>query len=226
MIERNKLVFFDFCETLIKFQTADKYVDFCRSKLHTRRMNILQIIAQILTKSYCFRIINKFIPNNTIRKRLILNQLQGIEYTVLDNLAKEYYEQCLKPAIIPQVMERLSMHLQSKDKVWIISGGYNIYIKYFVNEYCLSGYISTNIAFTKEGISLGYFDGVDCMRENKVHLIREKFKEVLDEMDSVAYSDSASDLPLLLMATVGYVVSKYSSQEWVVRNNLKELIWK
>lgn len=225
MIERNKLVFFDFCETLIKFQTADKYVDFCRSRLHTRRMNILQTITIVLTKSYCFRIINRFLPNNTIRKRMVLSQLKGVEYTILDNLAKEYYEQCLRPAIIPEMLNRLLAHLQSQDNVWIISGGYDIYIKYFVEEYSLAGYISTNIAFTKKGICLGCFAGLDCMRKNKVHLIEKKLRFFLNDMDTVAYSDSASDLPLLLMAKEGFVVSKKETQKWAMKNNLKEIVW-
>lgn len=225
MIARNKLVFFDFCETLIKFQTADKYIDFCRKRLHSKRMNLLQTITIVLTKSYCFRIINRFFPNNTIRKRLILSQLKGIEYVVLDNLAKEYYEQCLKPAIIPKMRDRLLAHLQSQDNVWIISGGYDIYIKYFVDEYSLAGYISTNIAFTKKGICLGCFTGLDCMRQNKVYLIEEKLSFLLKNTDTVAYSDSVSDLPLLLMAKEGFVVSKKETQNWAMENNLKEIIW-
>lgn len=225
MIERNKLVFFDFCETLIKFQTADKYVDFCRSRLHTRRMNILHIITTVLTKSYCFRIINRFLPNNTIRKRVVLSQLKGIEYTILDNLAKEYYEQCLKPAIIPEMLNRLLAHLQSQDNVWIISGGYDIYIKYFVEEYSLAGYISTNIAFTKEGVCLGRFVGLDCMRKNKVYLVEKELGSFLDNTDTVTYSDSDSDLPLLLMAKEGFVVSKNETQKWAMENSLKEIVW-
>lgn len=225
MIERNRLVFFDFCETLIKFQTADRYVDFCRNRLHSRRMSILHTITTVLTKSHCFRIVNRFLPNNTIRKRLVLSQLKGVEYTVLDNLAKEYYEQCLKPAIIPQMCNRLLAHLQSQDSVWIISGGYDIYVKYFVKEYSLTGYISTNIAFTNKGICLGCFEGLDCMRENKVYLVEKKLRNFLDKMSTVAYSDSASDLPLLLMAEEGFVVSKKESQKWAIKYNLKEIIW-
>lgn len=225
MIERNKLVFFDFCETLIKFQTADKYIDFCRNRLHSRRMNVLHAITTVLTKSYCFRIINRFLPNNTIRKRLVLSQLKGIEYTILDNLAKEYCEQCLKPAIIPEMLNRLLAHLQSQDNVWIISGGYDIYIKYFVEEYSLAGYISTNIAFTNKGVCLGRFVGLDCMRKNKVYLIEKELRSFLNSTDTVAYSDSASDLPLLLMAKEGFVVSKKETQKWAMENSLKEIVW-
>lgn len=225
MIEKNKLVFFDFCETLIKFQTADKYIDFCRKRLHSRRMNLLQTITIVLTKSYCFRIIDRLLPNNTIRKRLVLSQLKGIEYTILNDLAKEYYEQCLKPAIIPKILNRLLIHLQSQDNIWIVSGGYDIYIKYFVEEYSLAGYISTNIAFTEKGICLGRFTGLDCMRQNKVYLIEKKLSLFLNNMDTVAYSDSISDLPLLLMTKEGFVVSKKETQKWAMENNLKEIVW-
>ena len=39
MEEKARLVFFDFCETLIKYQTADKYIDFCREILCYKQMN-------------------------------------------------------------------------------------------------------------------------------------------------------------------------------------------
>ncbi len=223
----NRLVFFDFCETLISFQTADCYVDFCRERVHKFRMQLLQFVTEVLTYLQFFKIMNRFIPNNTIRKRLILYQLKGLSYWELDRLAKVYYEECLSPSIIPEIQERLLKHIELGDSVWIVSGGYDIYIKYFVADFHLAGYVSTKIAFSKEGICRGTFDGIDCMRENKVYLLKQCLGSVLsnEEIKTLAYSDSSSDLPLLLMVSEGYVVSKGKTQEWSKQNSLKELIW-
>ena len=221
----NNLVFFDFCETLIPFQTADRYVDFCRKRLRRPRMRLLQTMTEVLTQMRLFRVMDRLFPGNSMRKRLILQQLRGIEYAKLDSLAKMYYEQCLKPAIIPMMQERMLQHVHAGDSVWVVSGGYDIYIKYFVEAFGLAGYVSTKIAFSNRGICRGTFDGLDCMSANKVVLLKALMGGILSERKSVAYSDSLSDLPLLSMATEGYVVSKSRSQRWSVNNNLKELIW-
>ena len=63
------------------------------------------------------------------------------------------------------------------------------------------------------------------MRSNKVILIKKKFGDMLDIVDTIAYSDSKSDLPLLLMVKDGYVISKNKSQIWSVENKLKEILW-
>ncbi len=221
----NKLVFFDFCETLVSFQTADRYVDFCRERLRRPRMRLLQAVTRILTRMYFFRAMGRLRPDNSMRKRLILWQLRGIEYAELDRLARMYYEQSLKPAVIPMMQERMLQHLNAGDAVWIVSGGYDIYIKYFVEAFGLAGCVSTKIAFSECGICRGVFEGLDCMSANKVVLLQSLMGRTLSEHKSIAYSDSCSDLPLLLMATEGYAVSKHRSQKWSADNNLKELIW-
>ena len=57
----------------------------------------------------------------------------------------------------------------------------------------------------------------------------DKIKNIIDLSNinleqSVAYSDSITDLPLLTIVKNGVVVSKKHSQNWVVSNNLKEII--
>jgi phosphoserine phosphatase len=43
--------------------------------------------------------------------------------------------------------------------------------------------------------------------------------------ESIAYSDSTSDLPLLLLAGKGVVVSRGKSQPWIKQYGFKEIIW-
>jgi len=190
-------------------------------------MQLLQLLTTILIWGKFFKVMDKLYPDNTIHKRLVLYQLKGLSYSELDRLAKAYYEECLYPSIIPEIQKRLLKHVELGDTVWIVSGGYDIYIKYFVEAFRLAGYVSTKIAFSGEGVCRGRFDGIDCMRENKVCLLRQHLGSVLSEVETktLAYSDSSSDLPLLLMVSEGYVVSKGKTQQWSKQNNLKEIIW-
>lgn len=188
-------------------------------------MMVLQLFVMLLTKVRFFRVMGRIAPGNTMRKRLILSQLKGIGYAELDRLAAAYYRTCIRPALIPMMKERLLRHVEAGDSVWIVSGGYDIYIEYFVVEFGLAGSVSTKIAFSDKGMCLGRFDGIDCMGENKVRLLKERALGPSEDAVTTAYSDSISDLPLLTMADHGYVVSNGRSQAWCGNNGLKELIW-
>ncbi|GHT86418.1 hypothetical protein FACS1894137_11980 [Spirochaetia bacterium] len=62
------------------------------------------------------------------------------------------------------------------------------------------------------------------MGKNKVKIIEKVFADIkLD--DTVSYSDSKSDIPLLKWTTIGVVVSKNHHQPWINDDNFKEIIW-
>jgi phosphoserine phosphatase len=73
-----KLALFDFCETLVSFQTAGRFVDFVRAKLGSRRMLKLE---ELRVKSKALRftaVANKLLPHYNFDKRLHLYQLKGL----------------------------------------------------------------------------------------------------------------------------------------------------
>ena len=62
--------------------------------------------------------------------------------------------------------------------------------------------------------------GKDCMREEKIRFVSKCIACNPEEI--VVYSDSKSDLPLLLWADKGVVVSRERHREWVAENKLEE----
>lgn len=220
-----KRVFFDFCETLIKFQTADRFVDFCRETLGRKRMKQLHHATCLAEKFQLFKVLNLLVRGlgSTVHKQCVLFQLKGIDYTTLNRLGEIYFETMLRPAVIRPVIETMKQHLSRGDEVWIVSGGYDIYIKYFVRHYGLNGYFASEIAFDTKGICLGRMNGKDCMRAAKASILRQYFSDNLS--DTIAYSDSHSDLPLLLTVSSGFVISNRRHQAWVEKYNLQEIIW-
>ena len=119
-------------------------------------------------------------------------------------------------------MKKIEEKKRSGYNIYIVSGGYDIYLKHFASEFCVDAIFSTKIEF-KDNICTGKFDGVDCMDQNKVICLNKFF--VREEVESIAYSDSITDLPMLLWANHQYVISKNTSQAWAKSNNLKEIIW-
>ena len=215
-----KVAFFDFCETLVDFQTADAYVDFVRERTNNRRMVLLNNIQSLLTRIKVIKVLSVIFPTKSVNKRIKLFQLKGFSEEELKELASYYYLERIKPHFIQRLVETLIELKNDGYSVGLVSGGYGIYLQYFVEEYNLDFCVSSNISFRK-GKCTGLLDGLDCLNNNKIILLKQYFKET--PQDSIAFSDSVSDIPLLQYAKKGVVVSR-QHQEW---SNIfyNEIIW-
>ena len=222
-IPKSKIAFFDFCETIVDFQTADAFVDFVRERTGNSRMVWMNRCHTVLSKVKIIKIAEKLTGyRHSINKQLKLLQLRGFEYTLLDNLAKEYYQKRLKPHFIDQLLSELLNKKEQGYEIVLVSGGYSIYLKYFAEEYCVNKVISSSIGF-KRNICTGKFGSIDCLNENKVILLESIYDR--QNLECIAYSDSITDLPLLTWVDEGYVVSRGRSQKWSYENKLNEIVW-
>ena len=109
----------------------------------------------------------------------------------------------------------------------IVSGGYDIYLKYFAQDYGIADVIATKIKM-KDGICKGSFDGIDCLWENKLTLLNAYCIQQgiqIDQEQSYAYSDSRSDLPLLSYVAHPVVVKRKESPLCVELNNQEIIVW-
>jgi HAD superfamily hydrolase (TIGR01490 family) len=219
----NKIALFDFCETIANFQTADAYVDFVRERLHDCRMcrlEKMQVFLRTIKVIQIVEIITRY--RFSINKRIKLWQLRGHGLAELQALAREYYQERIKPNFIPEMMGKLLELKAQGYSIFLVSGGYNIYLRYFAEENDLSGVISTKVGF-KNDVCTGKFDGIDCLREEKTKLLNQYFKK--KPKYSIAFSDSITDIPFLKWADEGYVVSRNKHQIWSKKNKLNEIIW-
>ena len=219
-----KIAIFDFCETLVDFQTADAFVDYVRE--HTDELSVRrkEKINLILRKYKVTRIAEKITSSKySIEKKLKLWQLKGLEKDMLNDLAFDFYQERIKPHLIERTNELLVQHQLAGDEVWLISGGYGIYLRYYKEEFKIDKLISSNISFS-ENKCLGKMEGLDCMRENKVELFKQAFSQCKGGKVIASYSDSISDIPILLLADRPYVISR-RHQEWAHQYYFNEIIW-
>lgn len=218
----NKVALFDFCETLANFQTADPFVDYVRVSKQSKRMVFWDNLKKLHDKCRLVGFIEYlFFRTQSVGKRLKCYQLKGLSEMYLKEMAKCYYEEVIKPNLIPRMVEEMEK-LKSSYDIYLVSGGYDLYLNYFVKDYSLNGCISTKIKF-KDGVCTGTFDGNDCMNFNKVKLLETFFK--VKPKHVIAYSDSKSDLPLLTWANEGIVVQKVDKPKWASNYNFKEILW-
>ncbi|MBC5644794.1 HAD-IB family phosphatase [Parabacteroides segnis] len=223
MLYREKVAFFDFCETLVDFQTADAFCDYVRERTKKTKMFKIEKNIILLKKIYLLPILQKlFRKYGSIEKKLKAYELKGFNYSDLDEYAKKYYETRIKPHFIKELTNELVRLKEEGYTVGIVSGGYGIYLKYFVQDFNLDFLLSSNIKI-ENNICTGFLDGLDCMNERKIQYINKLFPS--KPTYSIAFSDSLSDIPLLQYATDGVVVSRNKHQNWVDNNKFKELIW-
>lgn len=227
MAKERKVAFFDFCETIVNFQTANAFIDYVRKYDGTFYMKLLNFFYILLSKLRVFAIANKIIPSNSYSKKIKLLQLKGFTYERLDNLAESYYAEKLSTSLISPVMKEMENLGNQGFEICIVSAGYSIYLKYFALHHGIKHIIGTELDF-KEGknICRGRIRGKDCINDEKPFRIKSYFeKEKVDYLNSIAFSDSISDLPMLKMVGNGVVISKDVSRQWSIKHQLREIIW-
>lgn len=219
----NKVALFDFCETLVNFQTADAFVDFVREHERERVILVKYYLKELLNRIYVIKAFEKVTKGRfSINKRLTLWQIKGFKQSEIVRYAQLYYIERIKPNFIADIINiLLSLQAEGYD-IYIVSGGYDVYLNFFAREFKVKGVISTKIRF-KNNLCTGKIDGIDCMNRGKVRLLDDFFQR--RPAYSEAYSDSITDLPFLKWANIGIVVSKDKHQIWVDKNYLKEIIW-
>jgi len=222
-----KLAFFDFCDTLVSFQTADAFIDYVRQNEGNFYMKFMNTISIVTTKIKLITVLNKLFPYSGFSKKIKLLQLRGLSFEKLDNLAEMYYKALIKPNLIVPVLSEMKRVRQKGYEVCIVSAGYSVYLKYFAKEYNIKHLIATKIKFNrKDSKCLGAISGKDCIHIEKINRINSYFdSQELDYKNSISFSDSISDMPLLSMTGKGVVVSKITSQSWSHLHNFNEIVW-
>lgn len=202
-----RIALFDFCDTLVNFQTADPFVTFTLKSAEQDSTGIF----------YCSENISE--PKS---KEKYLNQLKGLSRTFIYQCAEKYYKTCIKPNLYSRMISILRRYIRLQYKVYLVSGGYEPYLRYFAKDYGIDGVIANEFLF-KNQIFTGKIDGTDCMGEEKVCRIENMFfKKNIDY--SISYSDSISDLPLLKWTEEGVVVSRKSLRKWASNERLYQIV--
>lgn len=213
-----KIALFDFCETIVDFQTGDAFIYYVYEKENSIKNRIRR--AFIKKKIKLKRKINKKYNS----KLDTLSLLKGFSYDILNKHAKNFYIERIRNRFIPKIIDELLRLKKEGYRIYVISGGYDLYLKYFIEEFQLNGFFSTKIKFLNN-TCFGCFDGIDCMEDNKVKILNDFFKnEKINEYQTVAYSDSPTDIPLLKYCKEAFVVTPTESS-WADNTGFKKIIY-
>ncbi|WP_050660356.1 HAD family hydrolase [Gallaecimonas pentaromativorans] len=219
------LVIFDFCDTLVRSQTADEFVHYVTEIKDIKRKIVSDFIREWSNKFKIVKALNFIFPKLNINKRLLLFKLRGISKVELDTLGEMYARNVLREKENSSIIDRLKEHQKQGDEIVVISGGYDTYIKHFMKIYGVDRCICTNLKYNHSGVFTGFIDGVDCLNEEKVSRLRSSFS-LENYQQTICYSDSITDLPILRACHIGIVVSYHYRTDWANEMGLKEIIIK
>lgn len=201
-----EVILYDFCGTLVDFQTANAFVSFVIDKLGIRR-SFTEYLRLSLHRLHLIPIINRFHTGMSVNKALYLYLLKGYKYCILNSLAREFYNCCIKKHFVTTVLRKLQKDVSDGKNVIIISGGYDIYLKYFVEEFNIQHLICSKLQF-KNNRFTGKIIGKDCMGSEKVRKLYNNFPLLKYNLKKqmTLYSDSPSDIPLFMECDIRIAV--------------------
>ncbi|CAN5426429.1 HAD family hydrolase [soil metagenome] len=110
------------------------------------------------------------------------------------------------PRIYPKMLEEIGSHRDAGRPTFIVSAAGNELVEELARVLGMSGGIGTSYAVASDGLLTGELDGPFMYGEGKVIALRDFAQQhEIDLAESFAYSDAASDLPML--RAVGHPVA-------------------
>ena len=206
-----KVALFDFCDTIVSFQTANAFVEYAIYRFKSRR--VFYLLYKLVNKTKLISSFYYFFIGHGASKRIPLLFLKGIEKNELERIAHDFYIERIRPNFIIPVLEQIKKLQAEGNTTIIVSGGYSIYIVYFAKEYGIDCVLANEILYRKNRCAGKY--GEECMGRNKVARLASFLPlNEIDYLRSWAFTDDKSDVPLLELVQNKVVVSKGGHQDW------------
>ena len=222
-----KLAVYDFCQTIVDFETGDGFIHFIMQKTGNKKMKLIDTARKLLRKMRIIKLIQHFYRGRcSLNKQLVLCQLRGLERRVINKYAEEYYQEIIKKHLINFVIKNIEQQKEKGYYIVIVSASYYPFLKLFCDDYNIDLLITNKFEYDRNGMFTGNIERDDCISKNKVRYLLEAL-ELIDGKYEIteSYGDSESDKYILNIATQGYVISKTNSKAWVKKTNFKEIVY-
>ncbi|ASQ29975.1 HAD-superfamily hydrolase, subfamily IB [Campylobacter avium LMG 24591] len=194
------LALFDFCETLINFQSLDRYLQLAALE------NVHCNEAENIARRQSFANANMPYPR--------YEALIDFDIQKATSLAKNFVFGDILAGINQRVLDKLFFHQDRGDEIVIVSGGLSIYINEFAKIYGVTNIVAVDLEVVSNKLT-GNIDGIHTMQERKLYKLAQTFDlNEYDLKDSYVYSDCVSDIPLLSLVGNARVVSCGKDLKW------------
>jgi len=189
------LAFFDLDGTLTRFDT---FVPYCLLSLFYRPRRVFAL--KPLLKA-CINFFRGRIDRQDLKETFLVAFLEGARRNDIELFNREFFRFILLWIIREEMIEKMRLHKQAGDQVYLVSASPDVYLDTLAREWKLVGVICTKLEW-KNGLLTGKILGKNCRGHEKGVRIRELFSEIELE-GSFAYGNKNEDQELLELVTFG-----------------------
>ncbi len=134
--------------------------------------------------------------------------------------ADEFYNDLLKPHLVPNIVQKLENHKKQGHIIVIVSGSIRYYLEPAAKDLGIHHIICTDLEEGKDGLLTGKPIGQICFGVYKKELTLKLVEKLnIDLKNSYAYGDNQSDIPLLKLVGNPVAVEPTSKLKKLPQNN-------
>lgn len=188
------LALFDFDGTITDRETMPGFMILA---VRPSRLALGKLLLFPLIVGYKLRIV----PGTVVRAAICWFGFRGIPAAELERHGEEFARSVLPAVVRPQAMARIAWHKARGDRVVVVSGGLDLYLRHWSGAHGLELVCSS--LQQREGRYTGLYHGRQCVSAEKVRRVSELYPA--NQFGKVfAYGDTPEDLELLAMADEAY----------------------
>ena len=202
MSSPGNLVIFDLDGTLT---ARDTFIPFLLSFYKRRPAPLMRIL---LLGVPILQFALKRIDNATLKQKFLSAFTKGASRTQIDQHARLFVKHLMATGLRPAALSTLQTHIQNGDLVVLLSASFDFYVPYIAQQLKIHETICTQAEWRDDCLT-GRLASPNCHGQRKVELLaalqqRHQGRKV------IAYADNISDIPLLLLADDGFLISHSS----------------
>jgi HAD superfamily hydrolase (TIGR01490 family) len=186
--------FFDLDNTMVKGST----LYFLGRAMYQRGFFTKADISRFVVANVRFRLTGTEKPEVIARfQKAATDFIGGHDVNEIYTIAQSVYDEYVSPALIQGTIDIAKKHLQEGTEVWLVTAAPEDMAKLIADRLGFTGAIGTKVAI-ENGKYLGHLNGSILHGVEKARAVRELAAErSFSLLNCHAYSDSASDFPLL-----------------------------
>ncbi|ULJ64644.1 HAD family hydrolase [Wielerella bovis] len=192
--------FFDFDGTLTRTDTVLPFVRYVAQNDAVYWRKLLQI------SPYLLGYLSGCVSNLVAKEKVFTAFLANMPSEIAQNKADDFARFRLPELLLPAGMAKLAQHRERGDICVLVSASPELYLHTWAAQHGFACVLGTRLQVVS-GCLNGKVAGENCIGAEKVARIEAEFGAEC-WTNSVAYSDSRVDLPMLQRATQGFLLHK------------------
>lgn len=192
------LALFDFDGTITDRETMP---DFMRRSVRRGRLRIGAVLLAPLVLGYRLRLVS----GSLVRAAICRFGFWRVPVAELERQGEAFARDLLPGTLRPEAMARIEWHRARGDRIVVVSGGLDVYLRPWAQAHGLE-LLCSSLA-SRGGRLTGGYRGRQCVREEKARRVRVRYR-LADYGRVFAYGDTPEDRELLALADVPYYRGK------------------